>query len=396
METCMRPGCAKQRSGTSPFCSLDCLEDATECANNPSNEAGTMFHTPSCTNVAGPPFETPLGVYATQIHSVYDLTNEQVIASLDDTMKEKINCLSSDDQELALSLMLDPNTVSSTSIEVLCEKANNLIRVGEQLGVKVCPIMRDHQFEPRERAILFRVHLDDRMSNTGKWWFVWGLEDPGWHSIPRGLQYGCQVFSSCRLMTCLVLNPELQLAPLHGLDMHGKDVLELGSGVGMLGITAATMARRTVITDGDLQSLHLARVNAKLNGEGRVQVKQLCWGRKQAASFRDEFGRFDRIIGSDIVYAPEAAQPLFETAAELLTTKRGSTFTWGWVVRTSDDPAEQEAIATAASLCGFIEVGPPVSLIQILTPVIGTVILPEGDVDILLYEFERAMATMEE
>lgn len=358
----MRPGCVNARSGTSNFCSLDCLEDAAECAKGPN-----------------------------YMHSVYDLTKEQVIATLDDAMREKITGLSSDDEELALTFTLDPTTVRSTSIELLCEKANNLIRVGEQLGVQECPIMWDRHVKPSERNPAVRMHLDNRLSNTGKWWFVWSLDDQGWHSIPRNLEYGCQVCSSSRLMTYLVLNPELQRAPRHGMDMQGKSVLELGSAHGMLGITAATMARRVVITDGDPHSLQYARVNAHLHGEGRVQVRPLWWGRKQAASFREEFGRFDRIIGSDIVYDIAAAQPLFETVAELLTTDPGSTFTFSWTVRSSGDPEEQAAIATAARLSGFKEVGPPVSLIETLTPAIGAVTLPEGDLDILLYEFERAM-----
>ena len=101
------------------------------------------------------------------------------------------------------------------------------------------------------------------------------------------------------------------------LDLAGKRVLELGTGVGLVSIVAARLgAAEVVATDGDAALLPLTRRNIELNlGGGKseggrkaeacaanLRVEELLWGdeAQQAAVGAD--GPFDVILAADVVY----------------------------------------------------------------------------------------------
>lgn len=125
--------------------------------------------------------------------------------------------------------------------------------------------------------------------------------------------------------------------------IKGKFVLELGAGLGLIGILAACLRpKMLVVTDGDSDTLAGMRGNVELNrgliggfgrmgegGENNIECAQLLWG-ENMEGFRDKFfgelgegeeRGFDTILGSDIIYVEEIIQPLFKTVDFLLKKK---------------------------------------------------------------------------
>jgi predicted nicotinamide N-methyase len=82
--------------------------------------------------------------------------------------------------------------------------------------------------------------------------------------------------------------------------LAGKDVLELGCGLGLAGIAAAQAGASVVMTDYEDDALEFARFNAALNLDeaalSRVALRLMDW--RDA----DVPGRFDIVVGADIVY----------------------------------------------------------------------------------------------
>eukprot|EP00960_Hanusia_phi_P034505 751118-Hanusia_phi.AAC.4 len=113
------------------------------------------------------------------------------------------------------------------------------------------------------------------------------------------------------------------LAKNHGL-LKGKNVLELGSGHGLVSVVCARFgARKVTATDYDERVLKLARDNVKSNLQEDsitqcIEVKQLGWGTSDLQTF-EKFS-FDLIVGSDVVYNKELFKPLIETIEALLSS----------------------------------------------------------------------------
>lgn len=106
------------------------------------------------------------------------------------------------------------------------------------------------------------------------------------------------------LCNFLFRNPEV---------LKETNVLELGSGTGLVGFVCSNLStREVVITDLDA-GLQMLLENAGLNEKifrrpESVHVRELCWGNKtHIQSLLTDFGLFDRIIGSDIVYHQDEA-----------------------------------------------------------------------------------------
>ncbi len=81
-----------------------------------------------------------------------------------------------------------------------------------------------------------------------------------------------------------------------------RRVLELGAGTGLPGIVAASLGGRVVQTDRDALALSVCRRNGARNGARAIEYRQVDW-----ADWDDE-GRYDWILGADILYG-EAAHP---------------------------------------------------------------------------------------
>ena len=78
-------------------------------------------------------------------------------------------------------------------------------------------------------------------------------------------------------------------------EFRGRTVLELGAGVGLSGIAAASVGAHVLQTDRDEEALAFCRVNAGRNG---VTLEQ----RPSDWSAWSDGARYDWIIASDILY----------------------------------------------------------------------------------------------
>ncbi|HSO19483.1 MAG TPA: methyltransferase [Desulfosarcina sp.] len=79
----------------------------------------------------------------------------------------------------------------------------------------------------------------------------------------------------------------------------GKRMLEIGCGVGLVGIAAAKAGHRVTMTERNPDALNFARANALANGCTELVVERLDWNAPQLE------GRFDHIVGSETVYKNE-------------------------------------------------------------------------------------------
>ena len=81
-------------------------------------------------------------------------------------------------------------------------------------------------------------------------------------------------------------------------------VLEIGSGIGLVGIVAASRGWKVTLSDYDETSLKLARHNAALNGFS-VDAVNLDWRAPTGQ-------RFDNIIACDVLYEEQLHSPILD------------------------------------------------------------------------------------
>ena len=80
-------------------------------------------------------------------------------------------------------------------------------------------------------------------------------------------------------------------------------ILELGAGLGLVGIALARAGHRMVITDYDQDALAFVRANARLNGVRLHDVRVLDWRHPPAE-------RFATIVAGDALYEKRHHQPI--------------------------------------------------------------------------------------
>ena len=112
-------------------------------------------------------------------------------------------------------------------------------------------------------------------------------------------------------------------------------VLELGSGCGLLGLAAMVLGGKVTLTDQTMQ-LPLLRMNAKYNhrrleraeierhGESTCpcpQVKELIWGQAPSPPDKSLKG-YDLVLGSDLFYIPGQAVNFTATLLSIFHTAR--------------------------------------------------------------------------
>ena len=83
-----------------------------------------------------------------------------------------------------------------------------------------------------------------------------------------------------------------------------RRILELGSGLGVAGITAAAMGHAITLTEFNHHALNFLQANAELNGFQDLAIRRFDW-------FKPELdGHFDLIIGSEVIYQEQAVDAL--------------------------------------------------------------------------------------
>jgi len=80
------------------------------------------------------------------------------------------------------------------------------------------------------------------------------------------------------------------------MDFSGRRVLELGAGTGLPGIVAASLGARVVQTDRHELALAVCRRNGERNGVHTIAYRPADWAEW------DDAGRYDWIVGADILY----------------------------------------------------------------------------------------------
>ncbi len=104
-----------------------------------------------------------------------------------------------------------------------------------------------------------------------------------------------------------------QLAGPLASGLAGREVVELGCGLGAPGLSAARAGGRVLLTDDEPDALALALANASANGL-EVAATHLRWGEVPAALR----GRFDVVLGADVTYDPRERAALLSTIEALL------------------------------------------------------------------------------
>lgn len=130
--------------------------------------------------------------------------------------------------------------------------------------------------------------------------------------------------------------------------IHGRRVLELGAGLGLVGIVASRLGARVVLTDADTRALGHMRENVRRNGcDGAVRCQQLFWGDPHHTAFRSAYGTFETVVAADVIYNPKSIGPLFDTVAALMQKPHGR-FLLSWFTRVND--VSVESVLQAAEL----------------------------------------------
>jgi 2-polyprenyl-3-methyl-5-hydroxy-6-metoxy-1,4-benzoquinol methylase len=75
-----------------------------------------------------------------------------------------------------------------------------------------------------------------------------------------------------------------------------KRFLEIGAGVGLVSIVAASFGHQITMTEYNPDALNFARANAHLNNRPDLAIRKLDWHHPQLS------GKFDAIVASEITY----------------------------------------------------------------------------------------------
>ncbi len=94
---------------------------------------------------------------------------------------------------------------------------------------------------------------------------------------------------------------------------EGRRILELGAGLGVTGIVAACFGHHVLLTDYQDEILDFERVSAAVNKcDENVICKRLDWLKPA------DLGRFQMIIGSEILFHPKFFEPLLNVFRKYL------------------------------------------------------------------------------
>jgi 2-polyprenyl-3-methyl-5-hydroxy-6-metoxy-1,4-benzoquinol methylase len=106
----------------------------------------------------------------------------------------------------------------------------------------------------------------------------------------------------------LILADELAGMPVN----PEKTFLEIGSGLGLVGVVAASFGHRVTMTEYDPHALAFAKANAQLNGRSDLRILPFDWNEPEMD------GTFDFITGSEVIYHERDFQPLQEVFRRFL------------------------------------------------------------------------------
>ena len=117
----------------------------------------------------------------------------------------------------------------------------------------------------------------------------------------------------------------------------GKDVIELGSGTGCVGLCASALgAKKVMLTDIGSVLTHCTMRNLESNSlKGECEV--LDWRSFSESNGECFVGGFDVILASDCVWLKELVLPFFRTLSILMKRKSGCIALLGQMERAKED-----------------------------------------------------------
>lgn len=80
--------------------------------------------------------------------------------------------------------------------------------------------------------------------------------------------------------------------------------LELGAGVGLVSIAAASFGHNITMSEYNHDALQFARANSHINGRLQLPIIELDWNCPQG------LGKFDYVVASEVTYKKEDSQPM--------------------------------------------------------------------------------------
>ncbi|KAG8586463.1 hypothetical protein GDO81_005385 [Engystomops pustulosus] len=122
--------------------------------------------------------------------------------------------------------------------------------------------------------------------------------------------YGATVWPSALVLCYFLEKHEKQLC------IEDKNIIEIGSGTGLVAIVACLLGAQVIATDleeliGNLKYNLLC--NTKMKSKHVPQVKELIWGSNLEMNFPKSSLRFDYILAADVVYNHPCLEELLET-----------------------------------------------------------------------------------
>ena len=83
-----------------------------------------------------------------------------------------------------------------------------------------------------------------------------------------------------------------------------RKILEIGGGIGLVSIVAASFGHRITMTDSNPDALRFARANAIINGCPQLPIQALDWNHPRLKE------TFDCVVASEVTYKKDEIQPL--------------------------------------------------------------------------------------
>jgi predicted nicotinamide N-methyase len=98
-------------------------------------------------------------------------------------------------------------------------------------------------------------------------------------------------------------------------EFKNKNIIELGCGLGLVGITGTAMGGNVLFTDNDPQALGFTQINFKRNFKRPASVQLLDWRNPAKSQL------FDIIIAADIIYEERWLEPVLDILDHNLSSK---------------------------------------------------------------------------
>lgn len=111
----------------------------------------------------------------------------------------------------------------------------------------------------------------------------------------------------------------------HRSCLEGHDVIELGCGLGVVGMFSARLGAQALLTDGSDDAVNTARRNIELNDlTGQVRCIRMKWSSNPDLKGYDCSLNSMLILGSELLYLRQQLEPLVKTIHSLLSQSGSS------------------------------------------------------------------------